>query len=79
MAVKRLYVLRIIEPHLVGTKSMVADVFTKAMIEPAAYFKFRDYLLNLQNGPGKQVLLHGHAARLSKTILELGTKGAPGR
>ena len=49
------------------------------MIEPAAYFQFRDYLLNLQNGPGTQVILHGHAARLWKTILELGTKGAPGR
>ena len=25
MTVKRLYALRVIEPHLVGTKSMVAD------------------------------------------------------
>ena len=77
--IKRLYALRVVEPHLAGTKSMVADLFTKAIVEPAAFFQFRDYLLNFQNWPGTQVVLHGQAARLWKTLLELGTKGAPGR
>ena len=77
--INRLYALRVVEPHLVGTKFMVADLFTQAIIEPSAFFQFRDYLLNLQNGPGTQVVLHGQAARLWKTLLELGTKGAPGR
>ena len=79
MMIKRLYALRVVEPHLVGTKSMVADFFTKAIVEPATFFQFRDYLLNLQNGPGTQVVLHGQAARLWKTLLELVTMGAPGR
>ena len=77
--IKRLYALRVVEPHLAGTKSMVADLFTKAIVEPAAFFQFRDYLLNFQNGPGTQVVLHGQAARLWKALLEFGTKGAPGR
>ena len=60
---------------------MVADLFTKAIVEPAAFFQFRGHLLNLflQNGPGTQVILHGQAAQLWKTLLKLGTKGAPGR
>ena len=58
---------------------MVADLFTTAFVELTAFFQFRDYLLNLQNGPGMQVVLLGQAARLWKTLLELGTKGVPGR
>ena len=79
MMIKQLYALRVAEPHLVGTKSMVADLFTKVIVEPAAFFQLRDYLLNLQNGPGMQVVFHGQAARLWQTFLELGTKVAPGR
>ncbi len=79
MMIKQLYALRVIEPHLFGTKSMVADLFTEAIVEPEGFFRFRDYLLNLQNGPGMQVLLHGQGAQLWKTLLELGIKGAPGQ
>ena len=58
---------------------MVMDLFTKAIVEPAAFLQFRDYLLiNLQNGPGTHVVLHRQVARLRKTLLELGTKGTPG-
>ncbi len=64
MIFKQLYALRFIELHLAGTKFMVADLFTKAIVEPAALIQFRDYLLNHQNGPGTQVVLHGQAARL---------------
>ena len=56
MMIKRLYALRVVEPHLVGTKSMVAYLFTKAIVEPAVFLQFREYLLNLPNGPGTQVL-----------------------
>jgi hypothetical protein len=79
MMTKRLYALPVVEPHLVSTKFMGADLFTKAIVEPAAFFQFRDYLLNLQNGPRTYVILHGQAARLWKALLEFGTKGAPGR
>ena len=79
MMIKRLYALRVVEPHLVGTKSMVEDLFINAIVEPAAFFRFRNYLLNLQNEPWTQVVLHGRAARRWKTLLELGTKAAPGR
>ena len=51
MLMKRLYLLRIVDPFLVGTKFMAADIFTKTL-EPTAFFQFRDYLLNLQSGPG---------------------------
>ena len=68
MLIKRLYLLRVVDPFLVGTKFMVADIFTKAL-EPTAFFLFRDYLLNLQSGPGCRVTLHGQAARLWKNLL----------
>ncbi len=64
MTSKRLYALCVVEPHLVGTEFTVANLFTKAIVEPAAFFQFRDYLLNLQNEPGTKILLHGQAARL---------------
>mmetsp|Transcript_27268 Transcript_27268/g.88065 ORF Transcript_27268/g.88065 Transcript_27268/m.88065 type:complete len:101 (-) Transcript_27268:1635-1937(-) len=41
-----LYTRDIIEPLLVPTRHMVADIFTKALDGPAFYV-FRDYILNL--------------------------------
>ncbi len=55
--------LRIVNPFLVSTKFMAADIFTKAL-DLTAFFQFRDYLLNLQGGPSTQVTLHGQATRL---------------
>ena len=55
------------------TKFMTADLFMKAL-EPTAFFMFRDYLLNLQSGPGCKVTVHGQAARLWKNLIQLGTK-----
>ena len=40
MLIKRLYLLRVVDPFLVCTKFMPADIFTKAL-EPTAFFQFR--------------------------------------
>ena len=80
MLVKRLYHLLILQPFLITTDKMVADIFTKAL-PPEPFFRFRDYLLNRSNAPdashhhadanevawttrGRQVTLRGSAARL---------------
>ena len=51
MLIKRLYLPRVVDPFLVGTKFMAEDIFTKAL-GPTAFFQFRDYLLNLRSVPG---------------------------
>ena len=73
MLIKRLYLLRVVDPFLVGTKFMAADIFTKAL-ERTSFFQFRNYLLNLQSAPGCRVMLHVQAARLRKNLIQLGTK-----
>ena len=59
--VKRLYSMLIVAPFLVVTDMMPADIFTKAL-EKDKFYKFRDYILNVDNGP--EVVLYGKAARL---------------
>ena len=70
--VKLLYIKMVIQPWLVSTEEMAADIFTKAL--PAAkFFKFRDYILNVINAPGTVLkdehgniagVLRGKSARL---------------
>jgi hypothetical protein len=63
MTVKRFYQLLVVMPYLIKTKHMAADMFTKALDAPT-FYAFRDYALNLNNGPGARVVLTGQTARL---------------
>ena len=53
--------LLVVTPYLIVTSLMVADIFTKALAK-ADFYRCRDYLLNLDNGP--ELILYGKAARL---------------
>lgn len=68
MLVKHLYSRDIIEPLLVVTRHMVADVFTKALDGPAFYV-FRDHILNLRAGNTAYVHLQGQSSRLWRKLI----------
>ena len=68
MAAKHFYQMLIVVPYLVGTKDMVADIFTKAL-DAAPFFHLRGYMLNLDNGPGTRVVLYGQVARMWSKLL----------
>ena len=72
MLVKRLYMLLIVVPYLIGTWFMTADIFTKPL-DRATFERHRDRLTNRSNGntgltvvdnEGSKVSLKGKAARL---------------
>ena len=50
MLVKQLFMVNIVDPWLISTDLMVADIFTKALSRDKFYL-FRGYLLNLLNAP----------------------------
>jgi hypothetical protein len=68
MLVKHLYSRDVIEPNLVPTRHMVADIFTKALDGPAFYV-FRDYILNLRTGNTAYVNLQGQSSRLWRKLV----------
>ena len=59
---KRYYMLMLVHPHLVSTVDMVADIFTKAL-DRDKFYKFRNALLNIENGPHELDAMNGLAAR----------------
>jgi len=71
MLVKHIYTRDIIEPLLVPTRQMVADIFTKALDGPAFYV-FRDYILNLRTNDTAHVQLQGQSSRRWRRLLLAG-------
>ena len=70
--VKLLYIKMVMEPWLIPTDDMAADIFTKAL-PSGKFFKFRDYILNVSNAPdivlkdehgNVAAVLRGKSARL---------------
>ena len=74
LIIKHLYATLVITPLLVSTKEMAADLFTKAL-DPATFFKHRDYILNLQSSPRAPVVLSGYSAWAWKHVLKAATRG----
>ena len=79
--IKRAYILLVIEPILIGTAYMVADVFTKAT-ERTTFTTMRDIMMNA-NGTLMDKLrlsmggLHGKAGRLCAQLVDtLGKRDA---
>ena len=68
MLVKRLWMIEKISVHLIGTLSMVADIFTKAVPKETVY-EMRSYLLN--SGSAEAVVLDGRAAKLWGKLMQL--------
>ena len=65
--VKRLHLLLVVNPVLVGTDDMVADIFTKPL-DRARLAKFRGYMLNQDRGPGTMGALSASARRMWKQL-----------
>ena len=72
MLIKRAVLMLLLMPFLVGTKDMIADIFTKAL-EKGSFIKFRDIIMN-HNTPLKEALsaamcnMHGEARRLADRL-----------
>jgi hypothetical protein len=62
MLIKHLYSRDVIEPYLVPTRQMVADIFTEALDGPSFYV-FREYIMNLRAGTTAYVQLQGQSSR----------------
>ena len=70
MLVKRVVLLLLIAPYLVGTDYMSADIFTKAT-DKGTFVKMRNYVMNVNGnlrGPLSQALLACSGA--SKRIID---------
>ena len=80
LLIKHLYMKYIIEPRLIPTKDMVADIFTKAL-EKSKFECFRDRMMNVSNSSvhvmdneGKRVVFRGKAARLWARLFDTAAK-----
>ena len=80
LLIKHLYMKYIIEPRLIPTKDMIADIFTKAL-EKAKFECFRDRMMNVPNSSvqvtddkGKRVVFQGKAARLWARLFDIAEK-----
>jgi len=68
MLVKRLYMKGVIEPYLVPTSSMVADIFTKSL-DRNVFARHRDYMLNSAQAAGAlDAIMH---TRLGKRLIRM--------
>ena len=72
LLIKRAVLMLLLKPFLIGTKDMIADIFTKAL-EKGSFIKFRDIIMN-HNTPLKEALsaamcnMHGEARRLADRL-----------
>lgn len=72
LLIKRAVLMLLLKPYLIGTRDMIADIFTKAL-EKGSFIKFRDTIMN-HNTPLKEALsaamcsMHGEARRLADRL-----------
>ena len=73
LLIKRATLMLLLSPLLIGTKDMIADMFTKAL-EKAAFQKFRDIVMN-RHSTLRDALesatcdMRGHSWRLADRLL----------
>mmetsp|Transcript_30169 Transcript_30169/g.96194 ORF Transcript_30169/g.96194 Transcript_30169/m.96194 type:complete len:154 (-) Transcript_30169:264-725(-) len=68
MLIKHLYSRDVIQPYLVPTRQMAADIFTKALDGPSFYV-FREYVMNLRTSTTAYAQLQGQSSRLWRKAL----------
>mmetsp|Transcript_20089 Transcript_20089/g.50122 ORF Transcript_20089/g.50122 Transcript_20089/m.50122 type:complete len:162 (-) Transcript_20089:192-677(-) len=68
MLVKRLYMKGVIEPYLVPTSNMVADIFTKSL-DRNVFAKHRNYMLNVTQSSETLDAILG--SRLAKKLVSI--------
>ena len=72
MLIKRAVLMLLLQPYLVPTTSMIADLFTKAL-EKGQYLKLRDVMMN-HHAPLRDALsvamcqMHGSSSRLAQRL-----------
>ena len=72
MLIKRAVLMLLLQPYLIGTTNMIADLFTKAL-DKGQFYKLRDVMMN-HHAPLRDALsvamcqMHGSASRLAQRL-----------
>ena len=69
---KRAVLLGILEPYLVPTTEMIADVFTKA-VDPEKFYLCRDTMMNTSGSSLKAALAYSYKATTGKVHRMIGS------